>query len=680
MLAFLQVMLTFAALLALCAAAAHKLRLPAGMAPFFVLCATILWYSAAGCLDLLGAAGAVWFAAAIASLAWLWLRRRALEWKNFATPSAVFFVLAGVAVIALLAVRQPLFMEWDEFSFWGIAPKVVKSTGRLYTFEPDGMRVTSYVPGLVMLDYAFEFLGAAFVPWKVYAAYDLLLFAAFALVLCAFERRSWALAVPMAALLCLLPYLLTVYQRDIYVNSIYMNCYADIPMGLLFGAPLAAYFVSKQKTPALLACVVMGVTVECITKDIGFALCLIAAGIAAFDLLFWERGEVRFARLRGIPARLCWCAALFGAPLAAFFGWAMHMKAVSGVDRFDIGGARNMGMAEMLFTGIAELLSPHKSEKFTAVMSAMNDAFWHSKITMFSAGGAPGRVLNGSGAMVFAVVAVLLAAAFVYAKKEMRRSIVSFGVLGALGFAAFYIFTGFTYVYVFKDVEAASLSSYNRYIYPYYLGLVLAALALLARSLNAAPPHSVGAGFLLAFTLGCGARTLSFVQPQLSVLDYPDGYFAGRRMDNGFVEQAKTALTHDDRVFLVSQGDDGKRWFMQYYEFYPEVIMDYSFGGGTLSPQYLPQKGALTGAQDMHFTPEQIDYFTSHALTPEVLCQYLEASGCTALYLDATDDGFAADYGALFTDGLTSGARLYRVEGSGSAMRFVPVPEGGAAS
>ena len=68
----------------------------------------------------------------------------------------------------------------QEFSFWGIAPKVVKSTGQLYTFQPQGLRVTSYVPGLVMLDEAFQFLGTSFAPWKVFAAYDILMFAIFA--------------------------------------------------------------------------------------------------------------------------------------------------------------------------------------------------------------------------------------------------------------------------------------------------------------------------------------------------------------------------------------------------------------------------------------------------------------------------------------------------------------------
>ena len=88
----------------------------------------------------------------------------------------------------------------------------------------------------------------------------------FAAGLYTLERRRWNLAVPAALLLCMVPYLMTMYQRDINVSPLYMCSYADIPMGLLFGAPLVVYFLAKEKTPVVLLCAVMGVTVECISR------------------------------------------------------------------------------------------------------------------------------------------------------------------------------------------------------------------------------------------------------------------------------------------------------------------------------------------------------------------------------------------------------------------------------
>lgn len=205
---------------------------------------------------------------------------------------------------------------------------------------------------------------------------------------------------PPAAVLTLVPYMVSVYQRGIYVQTTYMNAYSDIPMGLLFGAGLVLYFAPRKKTPILMTGAVLAVTASCLSKDMGFALCLIAAAIICFDLLFVQKEDVPFFRLKGLGGKLCWCASLVGAPLAAFFGWAAHMSVVLGSNRFDIGGSADMGMVQMVTTGIAELLGIGRTQKFTDIMELMKSAFFNTRLTMFSVG-APdstlGRIFNGSG-------------------------------------------------------------------------------------------------------------------------------------------------------------------------------------------------------------------------------------------------------------------------------------------
>lgn len=721
--------ITFAALAALCLFVGARTSLPSGAAPLAVLCATMLWYSLMGCFDLLFPAGLLWFAAALAAAAALALRRKEIRWKELFGPGMVFFLIAGLVVIGLFALRQPTFMEWDEFTFWGIAPKVVKSTGRLYTLEPGSMVGVTYVPGLVMLDQAFQFLGAAFVPWKVFAAYDLLYFAVFAAALSMFRRRGWRMAVPMAVVLTLLPYLLTVYYRGIYVQPIYMSSYADIPMGLLFGAGLALYFAAEKKTPAVLTAAALAVTAESVAKDMGFALCLVAAALICFDLLFVERGEVTFARLRGVWAKLCWCALTVLAPLGAFFGWALHMQAALGLSRFDLGGSEEMGMVEMVATGLVELVSPQKSEKFAQIADGMYKAFFTTKLSMF-----------GSGLTVVLVILALLALAYLCGDRIQKARAAWFAALSTLGFAAFYIFNIFTYAYIFKGQEALGLSNYNRYIYPYYIGWMLAALALLGKSLADgraqraggrvllwqgalfAAPYALMAAVLLplrgawaaqdgasyrlqplllaaglgltalllglsaaplrtapfvplllaAFSFFCCARVYALVQPQLSVVDYPDGYFAGRNEQIAQVERLKARLGEEERVFYICTGDDGRRWFMSYYDFYPDVLLDYSLGGAGISPE----SRLNTVSIPRFFTRQQAARFLAEGvtLTPEIWCEYLEASGCTAVYLERVDESFQQAYGALFEGGAESGG-LYRVQGDAQNMRFLPIPE-----
>ena len=226
-------------------------------------------------------------------------------------------------------------------------------------------------------------------------------------------RRHWHIAVPAAAVLTLVPYMVSVYQRGIYVQTTYMNAYSDIPMGLLFGAGLVLYFAPRKKTPVLMTGAVLAVTASCLSM--GFALCLIAAAIICFDLLFVQKEDVPFFRLKGLGGKLCWCASLVGAPLAAFFGWAAHMSVVLGSNRFDIGGSADMGMVQMVTTGIAELLGIGRTQKFTDIMELMKSAFFNTRLTMFSVG-APdstlGRIFNGSGFITVLLILSILLAAF----------------------------------------------------------------------------------------------------------------------------------------------------------------------------------------------------------------------------------------------------------------------------
>ena len=680
MIAFLEILITFAALLALCLFVHVKTGVSSGAAPLFVLCGTMVWYSVLGSVHLLLPAGFLWFFAALAAAVWLWLHRKALVLRDVFSPALVYFVLASLAVCVLFAVRKPIFSEWDEFSFWGIAPKVVKTENQLYTYNPGGMRATTFVPGLIMLDYAFQFLGAAFVPWKVYAAYDMLYFAVFAAAFSMLRRRQWYLAVPAATVLTLTPFLMTVYYRDIYVRTVYMNAYADIPLGLLFGAGMVLYFAPRKKTPAVLLGTLLTVTATCIAKDTGFALCLIAAAIVCFDLLFLEKEDVPFFRLKGLWGRLCWCAALAAAPVAAFLGWAAHMSAVLGMNRFDIGGAENMGMAQMVVTGLRELAGIGRTEKFTQIMQSMRQALYAARVTMFSLGGQEtrlGKLLNGSGAIVITLILTVFLAAFLLGDKRMRIRTAWVTLWSTLGFAAYYIFIGFTYVYVFKGDFGYALGDYNRYIYPYYIGWFVLAVSMLCASLKNSAPGGLGALFLLALCGGCLWRADAFVQPQLCVLDYPDSIYTERREQEAFAAGAKQYLTGDDRIFLVSFAPFGLEWFQYYYEFYPDVFVDYSFGCG---PEFTPETIRRAEALPDFFTEEQVAYFSTQPFTGDVWCEYLRASGCTAIFMDQWDAGFVQNYGYLFSDGLQSGAKLYRIEDGGAQMRFVPAGGEGAAS
>ena len=72
--------------------------------------------------------------------------------------------------------------------------------------------------------------------------------------------------------------------------------------------------------------------------------------------------------------------------IATFMAWTIHMAKVMSTNRFELGGAQNLGMAEMLIVGAKELLSPEKSQKFIDMTNEMLGAFFSRPVSMFGNG------------------------------------------------------------------------------------------------------------------------------------------------------------------------------------------------------------------------------------------------------------------------------------------------------
>lgn len=125
---------------------------------------------------------------------------------------------------------------------------------------------------------------------------------------------------------------------------------------------------------------------------------------------------------------------------------------------------------------------------------------------------------------------------------------------------------------------------------------------------------------LLALTACAPGAWPPFVPAELTVLNDLTGALSERTKNTESVEQAKALLTEDDRVFYIAMPDNGISWFMDSFEFYPEVHVDYSFGGGNWMDT------TLTRSIDVpaDFTDEQVEYFLSHPLTPETVCEYID--------------------------------------------------------
>ncbi len=680
----LCVLAAVAALFLLCAALTLKARVPAGIAPLTALSAIAAVLTLAGMAGVLYPAAWAVYALCVAGGVWaFWPRKgQTPDWKALFTPGSVVFWGMTLAFAVYFFIRQPLATGFDELNLWATAVKVTKVDNSLYSTATLGTPwAVTQNPGLPLVSYFFQFFGS-YADWKIYLAYDALYFACFAAVLSALPWKKWRVAVPLAAVLWCTPFFFTIYNHTIYLADTYLTSYGDVPAGLVFGGAVAAWLALRQMDgPKWAVLPILALAANLKAND--FVLSLAAAGLIAVDAWFFCDAPFK----RGIARRTGFAAACFAAPMAVYYlwnvryvGWLVARNSSSGGV-----GETTASLGEVVVNGIKILLGQpvegffaERQPQFLQAMADMGAQFWTDagKLSMI-----------GQGRIVGLLILAIFAVAFVVAAgRRLRARIAALAGLSTLCFAGYNLMLALSYGFIFKPFQAESLTDYNRYIYSYYIGWFLIALACLTVALlpqteqrflkekdgptvlfhQYAPRWGLaGQGAVLLLAAAMLLRQGQLVLPQLSVLGFADSEFSDRRSIRAEAELVCSYLEPDDRVFFVSQGDNGERWFSAVFDFYP-ILVDYSGivsemigGGGELGlPELQPQE---EGPKNFYY----------HGFTAEELDAVVRGNGCTVLYLQTIDDIFVESYQDLFTDGLAAAldgeTLLYRVTDEGFA-------------
>ena len=134
--AYLSGILALAAVWVFCAFLADRFRLNAALLPLPVLAGVAVWLCLWGFAGFLRLGGWLVYLAAAGCAVWLaaggGLLRAA---RRLAAPGFVFFAAAGAVFFVLFAATKPMFIAWDEFTFWG-TPARPRSWGTPCTRRP----------------------------------------------------------------------------------------------------------------------------------------------------------------------------------------------------------------------------------------------------------------------------------------------------------------------------------------------------------------------------------------------------------------------------------------------------------------------------------------------------------------------------------------------------------------
>ena len=693
-----------AALFLLCAFLTLKAGLHSALAPLTALSLIVTWLTFCGVADLLLPGMWVLLAACAVLGAGALLPGKGgarPDFRALFTPGAALFWGLCLACAVYFFIRQPMATAWDELNLWATAVKVTKYNNRLYTTAVLGWPwQATQNPGLSLLAYFFSFFGS-YADWKIYFAYDALFFAVFGAVLGGLRWAQYRISVPLAAVLWCVPYFFTTYNHTIYLNTAYMSAYGDIPAGMVLGGA-AALWLALRRTGgprwAVLPVLALGANVKSNT----FVLSLVAAGLVAADAWlfpgdasaagrFWRGSPDGGEPDDGAPARFGqdlarrtgFAALCLAAPLSVYLVWNRYIAGLVAANAAGGGmGETTPPLGAVVVNGVKMLLGRPVSAyfegrraQFYAAAAAMGHQFWSWD----------GRMsMVGQGCRVTALILALYAGAcLVSGSRRLRQRAAVMALLTLPCFLGYNLMLLLSYGFIFKPDQAAALVDYNRYIYGFYIGWFLMALAWLALALQPVParqaalpgapaaPQKRYAGLPLSgnAALLCLAALMLFrlhqmVLPQLSVLGFSDSEFSDRKIQRARAAQVQTVAEPGQRVFYVCQGDGGLNWFSACFDLYPVIVDRSGFEGGTFGLAALKPENA----------GDTTTYY--HPCTAQAFAALVAESGSAYLYVDKVDDIFVKSYAALFTDGL-AGAQsgkvlLYRVTPQG----YAPVETG----
>ena len=665
-----------------------KCGLHSALAPLVSLSAAVLWLTLWGMAGPL-LAGTWLLCAAFAGLGiWaLWPRKnpaRRPDYRRLLSPGALLFLgpHGGVlpSTFSCASPWPPALMSSTSGPPPSRSPRWTTASTPTPRWAPPGRSPRTPVCRCSAISSAFF---GSYADWKIYLAYNALAFAVFGAVLGTLGFSRSRVAVPLAAALWCVPYFFTTYNHTIYLNTVYMTSYGDIPAGLVMGGAVALWLALRRSGGprwAVLPVLALAANLKANT----FVLALVAAGLVAVDAWLLPRDRFRAGLLR----RTGFAAACFAAPLAVYYLWNVRYVGYL-VARNSSGGGvgeTTAALSDVVVNGIRILLGQpvegffaERRDQFLQAISDMGTQFWTDA-------GALSMIGQGRNVVIL-ILAVFLLAVLLAGGTRLRLRIGCAALCSSLCFLGYNLMLALSYGFIFKPFQAESLTDYNRYIYSYYIGWFLIALACLALALQ---PDSLsrtvpareggpavasrqqtcqprfalaGQGAVLLLAAAMLFRLNQMVLPQLSVLGFSDSEFADRRAERAEARLVCSYLEPDDRVFYVSQGDNGEGWFSAVFDFY-QVLVDYS---GVVST--MEGGGGTFGLEELKPAEEGVKQYYYHPYTAQRLDETIRGNGCTVIYLQQIDDIFVESYADLFTDHLAAALAgdtlLYRVTDAG---------------
>jgi hypothetical protein len=641
------ILLLLGSLTGYCVWLARTLRWPAAAMPLFTICSLTLFLYAAALADLLRGACTLAFAGGLLLLGALVLRpgrRAALQ--TLATPGLAIWLL--LALLAWPRLSTAAYHDWDEFTHWGRASREVWLRGGLVPAS-SSVLCKDYPPGTALF-HTFVSSVIGYSEGATYYAHALLLLAGMVTSVAYLGWRTWG-ALLFGVGLC--------YWALFAIGQGFLSLYADHVLGVLAGAAVGHYWVSRDRGDGAVWRVLPVVTCLVLVKQMGMVFAGLAVALVLSDQLriFFRNPPTAPAASTRRAATLAALAALALLPLAVKGTWSLYLHR-QGIGPTFVPRASTTQV-------VRGLLTPHEDPHRDRIVAAFSTALLRPPVYGARAGVTvisdllPAVVRDGSvvgrglafGIATGLLVLLILGVAdlLLEPSRTERRDRMLLQAWLALGAAGYLVLLLAAYVYAFGTYQGVRLNSYDRYASSYLLAWSWVTICVMLAGLRREGRRRKATVALCSVVALLALLTAPW--PSRRFLLRP---VRGPSQERTAVQQALSPLLGTPagtRVYHVWQNSDGFAHYLSTYELTPRF---WNFQCWSLGEPY--------GADD--------DW--TCALPPDELARILR--GYDYLFLGRTDGMFWERYGSLF-EKREPDAPIWRVERTATLVRLRPWPE-----
>ncbi|MBR2670907.1 MAG: hypothetical protein IKE27_01765 [Oscillospiraceae bacterium] len=521
---------------------------------------------------------------------------------GFFAPGVAFFIAASVGIYIACLILVPAFRQWDEFSFWGTAAKVIWSTRQLYTTAGTSMLTSAYLPGLPLFGAFFQyFFNPFFTEYKVYVAYDVLMFSALAVL---FADTKWKEFLRWIFLSLFCWFFVDLFYACTGWMNPYFSAYSDTAIGIVFGGVLLTWFMYKKKDHAVWLSTCLGLGLLTCMKDIGLALGFIIAGTISMDMVIGNDYPKKYGKGAKSLIKFIYCIVMFVIPAVIYVAWLTYFTSVTGIVSSEI--PYPYSLVDIVFLG----KDPRFFNFLNLELGALNN-----------------QLVNFGSIKLMCLVFTAYPIVAAFFVKDMKRiirvAITSFILLA--GFVVYNIFFAYLYTAVFHTEE---LVNYARYMSSYVLGwgMLISGMAMAEYEEERMKPlrKILNYAFLVLITI-CA---VFFGGPKEKAF----GISPTRLSYQSWYRKYCSDMTSEDRIFLVCQNSDGGEWMIFNYDFLPAYTLQLYGLGNIIAPG-----SEHTSRYDTEATREDIE-------------KYIIDQEADYVFVLKSDEYFLNECGPLFDD------------------------------